>query len=109
MTRGTASLTFEVGIATVGGFSIVCILWWGRRWNGDLIIMERRELGCDQVRFRSPVPDPRAGGDRKLLLIIQPWIKEDAFAVHLGVGHVRIPVRDRTPTGVSVKVLSCEP
>ena len=40
---------------------------------------------------------PRARRDRKLLSIVQPWVNEIAPAMHLEVGHERIPVRHTTP------------
>jgi len=44
------------------------------------------------------------GRDRELGGIVQPGIKEIAFAMHLQNGHEGIPVRYRSPSGPRVEV-----
>ena len=41
--------------------------------------------------------------------VVQPRVEERALAVHLGVGDVGVPVRDRAPAGVGVEVLAGQP
>ena len=44
------------------------------------------------------------GSNGKLRGIVQPWIEETSFAVHLEIGYKCIPVRDGAPAKPSVQV-----
>src|SRR5262249_26336704 len=72
--------------------------------EGKLIEMQRRQLGRDLVGVVANVPIAGLGGDGELFRILEPRIKERAFAVHLRIGNVRVPMRNRPPAGPGVIV-----
>ena len=69
-----------------------------------MIEVERGKLRGDFIRCVPDVSQAGLGRERELSLVVQAGIEERPFAVHLGVGHVRVPVRHAAPTGVGVKV-----
>src|SRR5438445_9928911 len=75
----------------------------------ELVKMERRQLGRDQIRLVVEMSKLVLCRHGILLRIVEPRIKEHAFAVHFQIGHKRIPVSHCSPgTSPSVIVHSCQ-
>ena len=70
----------------------------------QLIEMQRRELCGDEIGIVADVPVLRFRGDGELPLVAEPRIEERAFATHLRIGDVCVPMRHRTPAGIGVIV-----
>src|SRR5262245_43048486 len=66
--------------------------------------MECRQLCGHQIRVVTNVPVSRLDGDRELFWIVESRIEEGSLSAHLCVRNVRIPMRDRTPTGIGVVI-----
>src|SRR5512147_2677941 len=66
--------------------------------------MERSELCRDHIGRRTNVPVLILKGDRIFYSIIHTRIVEGSLAVHLCVGDICIPVRDRTPSSVGMEI-----
>src|SRR5690242_6150665 len=78
-----------------------------RRRDRELIEMQCRKLFRDQVVVRIDVRqicESVCSGDRKLIGIIQAWIKKPSFTVHLQVCDERVPMCHRAPSRPSMEV-----
>ena len=104
--RAQRGLAVEHGLAALA--AAASYESFGRLRGGDrqLVEVQRRELGGDQVRRRPRLLPKPLGGHGELLRVLQTRVEERPLAVHLRVGHVGVPVRDRAPARVGVQVLT---
>jgi len=82
-----------------------------RRGNGQLIELQSRKLGGDEIIVGIDMRQIRKamrGGNGKLLRIVQARIEEPAFSVHFEVSHESVPVRYRPPADPGVEVHTTE-
>ena len=80
-----------------------------RRRDRELVVVQARELGGDEVLRGARVPRSGFRGHRIFRRVVQPRIEVHARAVHLRDGDVGVPVRHRSPAVVGVQVDACEP
>ena len=77
-----------------------------RGGNRELVEVQRSQFRGDQVGVVAHVGRARFACHWKLRWVIQPWIVERSFAVHLQVRAKRIPVSCRTESGAGAKIYS---
>src|SRR5215207_8710825 len=70
--------------------------------------MQSRQLGGDQIDGISDISKSIRSRNWELRRIVEAWIKEVSFAMHVNIGNKRIPVRYRTPTRPGVEVNACQ-
>ena len=97
MAGGASRLSGEGRPATRGARVVEGFRGRLRNWQSELIEMTRGKLGSDLIVRRARVCQSRARSDRILLPIVQPGVEEIAPAMHLEVGHERVPVRHAAP------------
>src|SRR5262249_3291698 len=112
VTRRAFSFAFE-NYFPIGHFgrrirSIGHATWSGRRGYGQLIKMERPELGSDQIRIASNIAESHSRGYRELRRVIQSRIVECTLAMHFQICYEGIPMCHRTPTSPCVEVHACQ-
>ena len=71
---GDALLGFEYLFPSPRRIPIEAALGWFWRWNCQLIEVQRRQLGADEIRFRRS--ETSAGRDRELVGIVQARVEK---------------------------------
>src|SRR5439155_4931012 len=102
-------LAAEKRLATRRGCFIEAPHWGRWSGNGQLINVKRRQFRSHKIRGVSNVSKAIRGSDRELCGIVQAWVKEGPFAVHLEIRDKCVPVRDRAPTGPGVQIDARKP
>src|SRR5579859_2554494 len=99
-------LATEKSVAAFGGVRIERARRWLRRRNGEFVLLESRKFRGDPVTIRIDVHIAEAilRCDRELRRIVQSWIEEPPYPMHLQNGYKGVPVRHRSPTRPSVQI-----
>src|SRR5262245_41479930 len=81
-----ACVPLEERLAALRRSEVEAALRRARRGQAHLVVMQRWQLGGDQVRGLAHVAETRRSGDRELCGVVQARIVEGALALHLEVG-----------------------
>src|SRR5579863_6388759 len=82
-----------------------------RRRNGKLVKLQGCEFGSNEIAVRANVGQVRKAVrscNGELLSVVQAGVEEPARAVHLEVGHERVPVRHRAPPRPGMEIYSSQ-
>ncbi len=83
MAAFAVSLVVEDCLSTSRHRSVKTVLWGLRGYDGKLVEMQGRQLGGNKIGVVTDVPVLGFDSDRKLVLVVQPWVEERTLAPHL--------------------------
>src|SRR5215469_12530348 len=104
MTVTAPSFAIEELLSQLGGLMIKTVVGRNRRGDRQLIEMQGREFGGDQVWGVPHITKPRFRGHGKLRRIVETWVEERALSMHRQVGHECIPMGDGAPSEPCMQV-----
>jgi hypothetical protein len=86
----------EDGLAALGRGLIERPFRGMRRWQGELVELQRSQLACHEIRIVTQVVITELVRKR-ILLAVETWVEERPLPAHLRVRHICIPVGDVAP------------